>query len=208
MKGNKEKIKRLVVMALFIAIEIVLMYTPLGYLPIGVLQLTTLHIPVILAGILLGPGAGAFMGLVFGLTSMVYATTVPNAASFIFSPFYSAGGYSGNFGSVVIALVPRIILGWGSGLLYRLLGGTANKRQNISVIVTAIVMTLVHSVLVLGGIYIFFGPLYAQAVGIEYSALAAALLAVITSNGILEALLAALVCWPVSRAVHLVEKGA
>jgi uncharacterized membrane protein len=203
---RKKKTKKLILIALFIALEIVMMYTPLGFLPIGVLQLTTLHIPVILAGILLGPSAGGIVGFAFGLASVVYATTVPNASSFIFSPFYSVGAYSGNIFSLVVALVPRIVLGLGAGWLYQRLSHHDTIRTNVSVIVTAVIMTLVHSVLVLGGIYVFFGPLYAQAVGVAYDALAKALVTVVVTNSLLEALLAALVCWPVYRAVSVVNK--
>ena len=41
-------------MAMFLAIEIILVVTPLGYIPIGPLSATTMHIPVIIAGITLG----------------------------------------------------------------------------------------------------------------------------------------------------------
>ncbi|MEG0274822.1 MAG: ECF transporter S component, partial [Longicatena sp.] len=46
-------------MALFLAIQVVLVVTPLGYLAIGPLSLTTMHIPVIIAAILFGKKAGA-----------------------------------------------------------------------------------------------------------------------------------------------------
>lgn len=44
----------------------------LGYLPVPgtVGPLTLLHIPVILAGVLSGPGPGAGVGLIFGLTNL------------------------------------------------------------------------------------------------------------------------------------------
>jgi len=201
---SKDRTRHLVLLALFVAIEAVMMYTPLGYLPIGPLQLTTLHIPVILAGILLGPADGAFIGLVFGITSVVYATTVPNAASFIFSPFYAAGGYSGSGWSLAVALVPRIVLGLGSGWLVAVLRRTG-MRPGLATAVTAVAMTLVHSVLVLTGIYVFFGPQYAKLTGIEYSTLARALAMVVLTNSLLEAALAAAVCWPVEKAVHTVQ---
>ncbi len=35
----------------------------------------------------------------------------PGITSFVFSPFITVGGISGNFFSLVIALVPRILLG-------------------------------------------------------------------------------------------------
>ena len=52
---NKQKTKNLAFMSLFIAIEILMVMVPfLGFIPIGPLRATTLHIPVIIAGIVLG----------------------------------------------------------------------------------------------------------------------------------------------------------
>ena len=73
------------------------MFTPLGFIPIGPMKATTMHIPVILAGILLGIKGGAITGLVFGISSVVNATINPTILSFVFTPFYSLGEYHGNF---------------------------------------------------------------------------------------------------------------
>ncbi|MEF9968776.1 MAG: ECF transporter S component, partial [Longicatena sp.] len=51
---KSKKTQYLSFMAMFLAIEIVLVITPLGYLPIGPISATTMHIPVIIAGIVLG----------------------------------------------------------------------------------------------------------------------------------------------------------
>ena len=52
---NQQKTRNLALMSLFIAIEILMVMVPfLGFIPIGPLRATTLHIPVIIAGIVLG----------------------------------------------------------------------------------------------------------------------------------------------------------
>ena len=57
---NKQKTKNLSFMSLFIAIEILMVMVPfLGFIPIGPLRATTLHIPVIIAGIVLGKKTGS-----------------------------------------------------------------------------------------------------------------------------------------------------
>ena len=84
------------IMAMFLAIQIILVVTPLGYLPIGPISATTMHIPVIIAGIALGKKAGAQLGFVFGLTSVLNATFRPTLTSFCFSPFVTIGGIGGN----------------------------------------------------------------------------------------------------------------
>ena len=53
---------RLVQLALLVAVELVMTYTPLGYLHVGPLSITFLMIPVVLGAILIGPTAGAVLG--------------------------------------------------------------------------------------------------------------------------------------------------
>ena len=82
-----KKTQYMAIMSMFLAIQILLTVTPLGYLPIGPINATTMHIPVIIAGIALGKKAGAELGLVFGITSVLNATFRPTVTSFCFSPF-------------------------------------------------------------------------------------------------------------------------
>ena len=57
------KSTQMVYIALFTAIIIAMSAIPfLGYIPLGVIRATTLHIPVILGSILLGPSSGDFLG--------------------------------------------------------------------------------------------------------------------------------------------------
>ncbi|MCF0111403.1 MAG: ECF transporter S component, partial [Erysipelotrichaceae bacterium] len=93
---KNKKTEQMVKLAFLIALELVLWMTPLGYVPIGVVRATTMHIPVILAGILLGKTQGAVCGFIFGLTSVITNTVTPTVTSFVFSPFYAVGGVSGN----------------------------------------------------------------------------------------------------------------
>lgn len=53
---------RLVQLALLVAVELVMTYTPLGYLHVGPLSITFLMVPVVLGSILAGPSAGALLG--------------------------------------------------------------------------------------------------------------------------------------------------
>ena len=194
---NKQRVLRLTLAAFFVAIEIVLAITPLGYIPIGAISITTLHIPVILGGVLMGPGFGAMVGFVFGMTSMIRATMTPTITSFCFSPFITVGGVSGNFASIVIALGPRIFLGWFSGALYRQLRKKMKSAGAASI--SAGVNTLLHTLLVMGLIWLFFGDAYTGAAGI---AVGAVILMVMASNGIIEIILAMAVVPAVNRALR------
>lgn len=203
---SKQKTKNMVLLALFGCIEIVLMLTPLGYIPIGPVRATTLHIPVILAGVLMGPGAGSVVGLIFGISSVIVNTLTPTVTSFVFSPFYSVGEFHGGLASLVIALGPRILLGWLSGVMFNLMM-KATKKVNASLLFSALISTFLHTTLVMLGIYFFFGSAYAAVKGVALSGLAALLLGVVMTNGIMEMVIGALIVLAVGRALMPLTKG-
>ena len=72
MKTKKRDTRYLTSVALMAAIVILLANTPLGMIQLPVIKATTVHIPVILGAILLGPGAGAILGAVFGVLSLIH----------------------------------------------------------------------------------------------------------------------------------------
>lgn len=193
---KNKKTKNLVLYALFIALEMLLVFVPfLGYIPIGPLRATTLHIPVIIAGIVLGKKGGSIIGCVFGLSSLFYNTISPTITSFVFSPFIS-----GSIMSAVIALVPRILIGFIAGFLFEKLSKTCkNKTLNMSI--AALLGAFTNTVLVLSGIYFLFGGSYATALGKDFNDLAPYLLGIITTQGIIEAIVGAIIAVIVSSAL-------
>ncbi len=203
--------RQMTLAAFFIAIQVVMTVTQIGYIPLGAINLTTMHIPVILCGIFLGPAYGAMAGFVFGLTSMLRATFVPGLTSFLFSPFITVGGISGNFASLLIVFVPRILLGWLSAKMFRFLR-KRGMHDLLACAVTAACNTMIHTLLVMGMIWIFFAPQYAQALGVDITAVAGLILGVITTNGIGETIAAAIIVpaldkalWPTIRRMRLDE---
>jgi len=183
------------------ALIIVMSSVPfLGYIPLGVINATIIHLPVIIGAILLGPKYGAFLGLVFGITSIVKNTFSPNLTSFVFSPFYRLGEYGGNFCSLIISLVPRILIGVVSyyvyvGLKNVLKGG---MKDTIALAVAGVAGAATNTLLVMNMIYIFFGESYLIAGGKAYETVYGAILAIIIGVGIPEAIVAgiltAIVC--------------
>lgn len=185
--------------AMFLAIELILTLTPLGYIRIPGLAITLLHIPVVVCGILMGPGWGAALGLVFGLTSIWNATMQPSITSFVFSPFVTVGGISGNWTSLIIALVPRILLGAISGWLYELFAKKINRP--LSALLAAVIATFCHTLMVLGLIALLWGNQYSAAIGIAPSALLAYLGMVIVSNSLMEMATAGIVSMALANAI-------
>ena len=118
MKTKKHDTRWLVSVALMAAIIIVLANTPLGMIQLPVIKATTVHIPVILGAILLGPSAGAILGGVFGICSVVSNTMTPTLLSFAFSPFMSTTGIPGAFKALWVAVGCRILLGVAAGWLW------------------------------------------------------------------------------------------
>ena len=121
MNNRKNDTRYLTSVALMAAIVILLANTPLGMIHLPVIKATTVHIPVILGAVLLGPWAGAFLGGVFGICSLISNTTAPTLLSFAFSPFMSMTGLGGALKAVWISVGCRIMIGVCAGWLWILL---------------------------------------------------------------------------------------
>lgn len=201
-----QKTRSLVETALFSVIVVVLAFTPfLGYIPLGFMRATTVHIPVIIASIVLGPKRGAFIGGVFGLTSLINNTFFPVITSFVFSPFYSFEGTQGNALSLVICFVPRILVGVVPYYAYTFLGRFLQKKEVPRLILAGLAGSLTNTLLVMNMIYFFFGSSYAAAKGTTIQGLYGLILTVIGVNGLPEALVAAFIVTAVGK-VLLVQK--
>jgi Predicted membrane protein len=193
----------MVQLALWSALTLMLGLIPnLGFIPIGpALAVTTVHIPVIIGAIMLGPAEGAFLGLLFGITSLIHNTVFVSITSFMFSPFVPFG----NFYSVIIALVPRILVGVAAAYVYRFVA-MKDKKGYIAALAAGIAGALTNTVLVLGGVYAFFGQHYAAAQHIPFKGLLMVLLGVVATNGIVEAVVAAVISMAVVKALFAAMK--
>lgn len=204
---NKKQTKRFTILSLLIAIEIVMSIVPfLGFIPLGFINATTLHIPVIIAGIILGKKEGAFLGFIFGFLSLIKATTEPNLTSFVFSPFITVGGVSGNFSSLFIVFVPRILLGFFSGLSFELFS-KSNMKESLSIVLSSIIGSLTNTILVLISIYFFFGSSYADAIDISFGALLGFIMGLIGTSGLMEAIIAAILCLGICKSSRKIWKN-
>ena len=198
---RSKKTSEMVKMALFIAIIILLSVTPLGYIPLGAINATTIQMPVIIGAVLFGWKKGAVLGGVFGLTSLIKNTLQPNLTSFVFSPFVPVfGEESGSFWAIVISLVPRIMIGVVAAAVFSVLV-KFKLNKTVSSAMAGFGGSLANTVLVMGGIYFFFGESYSAAKDIAYSALMATVSATITGAGITEAIVSAVVCGAVCTAL-------
>lgn len=202
------KTRGLVQLAIFAAIIVVLAYTPfIGYIPLGFTRATIIHIPVIIGSLMLGPKKGAVLGGVFGLTSFINNTINPTVTSFVFTPFYSLGEYSGGIGSIIICFLPRILIGVVPFYVYHLIK-KLTKKDGVSspgLVLAGLAGSLTNTLLVMNLIFVFFRDAYASANGVAASAVYKFILGIIGMNGVPEAVVAAVITLVIGRT--LMRKG-
>lgn len=202
---NSRKTFNMVMTALFIAIIVVMTFIPnVGYINLIVIKATLLHVPVIVGSIVLGPKNGAVLGATFGITSLIKNTFEPSLLSFAFSPFYSLGDVGGNGWSVVIALVPRILVGVIPYFVYKgieKLLKDFKRRRLIAIPVAAAVGTFTNTLLVMNLIYFCFRDEFATAKNIAVEAVYDVILGIIAANGIPETIVAVVLGTAVSMAL-------
>ena len=203
--GSRISIIVMVQTAIFGAIIIIMAFTPfLGYIPLGFTRATILHVPVIIASLLMGPKKGGVLGFLFGLTSFINNTMNPTATSFVFTPFYSVGEVSGGIGSLIICFVPRILVGILPFYVYKLAMYFRSKRgksgvSNAGLILAGVTGSLVNTLLVMNLIFVFFREGYAAANDVAVSAVYTFILSIIGINGVPEAIVAGVLTLCIGR---------
>ena len=191
MKTKKHDTRWMVSVALMAAIVIVLANTPLGMIQLPIIKATTVHIPVILGAILLGPGAGAILGAVFGICSLVSNTMAPTLLSFAFSPFLSTTGIPGALKAIWISVGCRILIGVVAGWLW-VLFTKIKLNQFIALPIVGFVGSMVNTITVMGSIYFLFAQQYAEAKEVALTAVFGLVMGTVTASGIPEAIAAAI----------------
>lgn len=202
----------LVLLSMFTAIIFLLAFTPIGLIDLPIIKATILHVPVIVGSVLLGWRKGAFLGFVFGLSSLIKNTLAPSVLSFAFSPLIPVPGLDrGSLWALVICFIPRILVGILPSLLYRAvrrLAGYENKAARAGALVSsAVAGSFTNTILVMGMIFLVFREAYAAANDVAVSAVLGAILTAVAANGIPEAIVAAVlvpvVCIPLIKVLKL-----
>ena len=178
-----QRIRRNTTRAIFMAIIILQDLVPFfGNIPLGPLSITTLHVTVILAAIILGPGEGAIIGGTWGILTWVRAFVAPSSP---LAPLV--------FTNPLVAILPRVMIGLVAGYLFRFVLHYSHSER-CAAILAAIAGTLTNTGLVLGLIALFYRtPAVAQAYGVDVNHLLPALLAIMATNGLAELALAVIV---------------
>ena len=189
--------RRLVRMAVLVAIIFLLAFTPLGYLVIGPIAATTIQMPVIIGAVLMGPTAGAILGGFFGLSALLKVITMPGADLFAttimtYSPFLY----------IVIAMIPRILMGWLAGLLaVGLKKMSFDKSGMVGYAITGFVGSMLNTIFYLGALWLLASNVVATYYGIDVSGVGAMVMTVATTAGIPEAIVSCIVVAALSKAL-------
>lgn len=150
---------------------------------------TIVHIPVIIASILYGPKVGALLGALMGVISLITNTIVLLPTSYLFSPFVP----NGNIYSLIIALIPRILIGITPYFVYRYL------KNKTGLILAGAIGSLANTIFVLGGIFLLFSNVYNGNIQLL-------LASVISTNSIAEMIISAILTVAIIPALEKVRK--
>lgn len=136
---NRTNIQKLVGLALFTAIVVVLQLTG-SFIKFGIFSISLVLVPVVVGAAVYGPRAGAWLGFVFGLVVLLSGDA---------APFLTVNA----LGCIATVLVKGTCAGWLAGLAYKAI---ANKNKYVGVAAAALVCPLVNSGIFFLGCELFF----------------------------------------------------
>lgn len=139
MKKARYETRSLALLALLTAIVAVLQMMGIA-IRFGVFAVSLVGVPIIIGGALLGPGAGAWLGFVFGATVLLSGDA---ALFFAWDPI----------ATVAIVLLKGTLAGLASGALYRLLAG---KNGFLAALAAAVACPVVNTGVFFLGCLLFF----------------------------------------------------
>lgn len=193
MQNKKNKTRKLTQMALLTAIILLMAFTPLGYLRTGVVEITFIMIPVVVGAILMGPGAGAILGGVFGLTSFIQCFGMSALGAMLLQVNW--------FFTFVVCFVPRVLMGWLAGLIFKALY-KVDKTRLVSFAVASLSGAVLNTIFFVGSLgLLFYNTVLGMAAEFGISVLAF-LLSFVTLNSVLECAACLIVGTAISKALY------
>lgn len=154
-RKSSADIKKLVELALLLAL--VILFQSIGaFIKIGPTSVSLVLVPIALGAMLLGPWAGLFLGLVFGIMALIpgiIGTDPFTHTLWMDNPFFTA----------LICLGKGALCGLASGLVYKLV---SKKNDLAAVFLAAAATPIVNTGLfILGGLTLFYDSLGTMAGG-------------------------------------------
>ena len=183
---------RLALMGILSAIIVVQNFVPfLGYIPIQPFNPTIIQITVIIGAVALGGLHGAVLGGVWGVVCLFRAFVLPTSP---IDPIV--------FTNPLVSVLPRVLVGLAAGYLFAFL-----KRTKVPTMAGAAICgvagSFVNTVFVLGTIYLLYKVPYAEFYGMAAEELLPAILGVVGTNGVAEAIAAGILTPVIVRALPI-----
>lgn len=200
MSVKKNSTKQFVEMALLVAIIILLAFTPLGYIKTFGLEITLIVVPVTVGAVTLGPAAGAVLGAVFGITSFIQC--------FGMSPFGMGLLEINPAATCIVCIVPRLLMGWLTGLIYQALCKVQPVRK-WAVVIANLAGPVLNTVLFMSTLIIFFYQtqmIQDLAAALGQTNVFAFVVAFVGINGAIEAVICFVVGSAISKALQAALK--
>lgn len=144
-RSDRSSTKRMVGVALFSALVVILQLLG-SFIRFGPFSISLVAMPIVVGSAVYGAGAGAWLGLVFGVTVLLSG----DAAAFMAA---SVGG------TIITVLLKGILCGVTAGLVYQLL---VQKQDTVAAVVSAIVCPVVNTGTFLIGCFLFFIPILTE----------------------------------------------
>lgn len=190
-KVSRKKIIALTENAMLSAIIILMAFTPLGYLPLGPVKMTFIMVPVAVGAMTLGTKTGAFLGLVFGITSFIQCFGLDAFGTTLMSinPIFT----------FIMCIVPRVLMGYLCAVIYK---AVAKKKRKLAYVVGALSAPVINTVFFMALLIIFFGKSdYIMGFRGDMN-LIAFLVAFVGINGIMEIVSTVIIAPPVASVIH------
>lgn len=193
---RKAKTLMLTQNAVLAAIVVLMAFTPIGYLKLGAVEMTFIMIPVAVGAITLGEKSGAFLGLVFGISSFIQC--------FGMSPFGAALLQINPIFTFIMCLVPRVLMGYLCGIIYKVL---CKAKKGIAVVVASFSAPVINTALFVASLILLFGKTdYIMGMRAGTENIWAFLIAFVGLNGLLEIIGTTIISPPVALAVQKAVK--
>ena len=189
-RARRRKTLALAQNAILTALIVLMAFTPIGYLPLGPVKMTFIMVPVAVGAITLGEKSGAFLGLVFGITSFVqcFGLDLFGTTLFGINPVYT----------FIMCIVPRVLMGYLCGVIYKFI---ARKKRKLALVIASFFAPVLNTVFFMSLLMIFFGN-SDYIMGIRNGAeLLPFLVAFVGLNGVMEIVTTTVVAPPVASVI-------
>ena len=134
-RKNHSSIVKMTYFAISLALMLVLHFA-IGSIPVGTTKISVVLIPISIGAMLLGPAAGAALGLIYGAIVLIQFGVMA------LDPFTAILFQNEPFMTSVICLVKTTLAGFLSGLAYKLL---KEKNQIVATFVAAAITPIVNT---------------------------------------------------------------